>query len=331
MWVKMAAFADAAADKMNDSSKVRFLVVPALRQGQRLDNFLLRELKNLPRTRIYRLIRRGEVRINRGRCKPDSRLAAGDRIRIPPGAVGGPPPPAPPTEKLKRRLRGLVIFENQDLLILNKPAGLPAHGGSGIALGLIEALRQSHPDWLHAELAHRLDRDTSGCLIIAKQPAFLRHIQAAFRGAAVEKKYLALVHGAWPETLRRIELPLRKMRSGAGARVVGARATGKRAVTHFRIRERFWAATLLEATLETGRTHQIRVHCQSAGHAIIGDDRYRQDAGQSAEIHHGHLALHAWRIAFRPAPDAAVMRFEAPPDSRFTALLNGLRQMAEEG
>ena len=297
------------------------LAVPERQSGQRLDNFLLRELKGLPRSRVYRLIRTGEVRVNRGRCKPNTRLSQGDRVRVPPYAGRRPARIGTPTNKLKQRLDDSVLFENEAFLILNKPAGLPVHGGSGIALGLIEAVRQIRPEWMEAELAHRLDRDTSGCLVIAKRADFLRHMQAELRAGNVEKTYLALVHGPWPENLCMIDLPLRKNELASGERIVRAMPGGKPARTRFRIRESLPEATLLEATLETGRTHQIRVHCQSAGHPIIGDEKYAKNPA----IRHKHLALHAWRIAFRPTPNTKPTHFEAPRNRHFTQLLQSLK------
>ncbi len=305
---------------MTDTSKPQMLRVPERQHGQRLDNFLLRELKGLPRSRVYRLIRTGEVRVNRGRCKPDTRLSRGDQVRVPPYAGRRPVHIGTPTDKLRQRLEDSVLFENEALLVLNKPSGMPVHGGSGIALGLIEALRQTRPEWMEAELAHRLDRDTSGCLVIAKQANFLRHMQAELRAGKVEKTYLALVHGVWPEELDTINLPLRKNELASGERIVRANPDGKPALTTFRIRERLPDATLLQIGLETGRTHQIRVHCQSAGHPIIGDEKY----GENTAILHKRLALHAWRIAFRPAPNAEFSQFEAPCNRHFIQLLKSL-------
>lgn len=306
---------------MGESYKAQMLVVSERQSGQRLDNFLLRELKGLPRSRVYRLIRTGEVRVNRGRSKPDTRLSQGDQVRVPPYSGRQATHVGTPTEKLKQRLKDSVLFENEAFLILNKPAGLPVHGGSGIALGLIEALRQTRPEWIEAELAHRLDRDTSGCLIIAKQADFLRHIQAELRAGNVEKTYLALVHGAWPEDLDMIDLPLRKNHLASGERIVRPSPGGKPAKTHFKIQQRLPQATLLKVTLETGRTHQIRVHCQSAGHPIIGDEKY----ATPSTTRHKHLALHAWRIAFHPTPNTAPAQFEAPCSRHFKQLPQSLR------
>ena len=309
---------------MNDASKVQHLLVPDRQAGQRLDNFLLRELKGLPRSRIYRLIRRGEVRVNRGRCKPETRLREGDKVRIPPHRGSQPASPGIPSGKLSQRLIDSILFEDEAMLVLNKPADLPVHGGSGIVLGLIEALRQIRPEWTRAELAHRLDRETSGCLLIAKQIDFLRHIQTELRTGEVEKNYLALVHGDWPEKLELIDQPLRKNRLSSGERIVKADPKGKAARTRFRIRERLADATMLEIQLETGRTHQIRVHCQSAGHPIIGDRKYNHN---TPAIHHRHLALHAREITFHPAPQKPRFHFQAPIPAYFTHLLLILRQV----
>lgn len=311
----------------NMNGKARLVPVPERQAGQRLDNFLLRELKGLPRSRIYRLIRRGEVRVNQGRRKPETRLAAGDKVRIPPHRGSQPATPGQPSEKLKRRLIDSVLLENEAMLVLNKPANLPVHGGSGIALGLIEALRQTRPDWAEAELAHRLDRETSGCLVIAKSTEFLRHFQLALRAGAVAKHYLALVHGDWPGHLTEIDLPLRKNQLSSGERVVRPDPAGKSASTSFQVRERLPGATLLEIQLETGRTHQIRVHCQSAGHPIIGDEKYT--CGTPA-IQHKHLALHASQLSFQPSPGATSIHIKAPPPQKFIQILTILRQRAEK-
>ncbi len=309
---------------MSESFKAQTLLVPERGHGQRLDNFLLRELKGLPKSRVYRLIRTGQVRVNRGRCKADRRLCQGDQVRVPPYTGSLPARTGPPSAAFRQRIMRSVLFENETLLILNKPAGMAVHGGSGIAGGLIEALRQIRPEWCEAELAHRLDRDTSGCLVIAKQTDFLRHMQTELRAGKVAKTYLALVHGAWPDELRSIDLPLRKNALVSGERIVRADAGGKSARTLFKVRQRMANASLLEIGLETGRTHQIRVHCQTAGHPIIGDRKYGGETGAS----HKQLALHAWRIAFRAAPGADLSRFEAPWDEHFNQLLQSLQSRA---
>ncbi len=308
---------------MNPSDKVQHVQVPGRQSGQRLDNFLLRELRGLPRSRIYRLIRRGEVRVNRGRCKPETRLEEGDQVRIPPHAGHQGAAPAAASEKLKQSLIECVLFEDEAMLVLDKPAGLPVHGGSGIRIGLIEALRQTRPEWLEAELAHRLDRETSGCLVIAKQAGFLRHLQRQLRTGAVDKRYLALVQGHWPQALHLIDQPLRKNRLSSGERMVRPDLDGKAAKTRFRIKQQFADATLLEIQLETGRTHQIRVHCQHAGHPIIGDRKYHLT---TPAIPHKHLTLHAQKISFHPTPTTPQSTFEAQLPPHFAQLLKSLRE-----
>ena len=309
------------------NGKARLVPVSERQAGQRLDNFLLRELKGLPRSRIYRLIRRGEVRVNQGRRKPETRLAAGDKVRIPPHRGSHPATPGQPSAKLKQRLIDSILLENGAMLILNKPANLPVHGGSGIALGLIEALRQTRPEWAEAELAHRLDRETSGCLVIAKSAEFLRHFQLALRVGEVAKRYLALVHGNWPGHLTRIDLPLRKNRLASGERIVRPDPAGKSASTAFQVRERLLGATLLEIQLETGRTHQIRVHCQTAGHPIIGDQKYSR---ATPAIQHKHLALHASQLSFHPSPGKTPVHIKAPLPKNFTQMLKTLQQDSEK-
>ncbi len=305
------------------NGKARLIPVPERQAGQRLDNFLLRELKGLPRSRIYRLIRRGEVRVNQGRRKPETRLATGDKVRIPPHRGSHPASSSQPSAKLKRRLIDSILLESGAMLILDKPVNMPVHGGSGIALGLIEALRQTRPEWAEAELAHRLDRETSGCLVIAKSAEFLRHFQLELRAGAVAKHYLALVHGNWPGDITRIEQPLRKTRLASGERVVRPDPAGKSASTSFQVRERLPGATLLEIQLETGRTHQIRVHCQAAGHPIIGDEKYSRGC---RAIQHKHLALHASQLSFRPSPAKPPIHIKAPQPQHFIQILKILRQ-----
>ncbi|MEX2469169.1 MAG: RluA family pseudouridine synthase, partial [Pseudohongiellaceae bacterium] len=302
--------------------------IEEMQHGQRLDNFLLRVLKGVPRSRVYRLIRRGEVRVNKKRSKPEQRLERGDQVRIPPYAGPEQSQPGKPGEGLQELLFASVMHEDEAVLILNKPAGLAVHGGSGIRLGLIEALRQMRPDWRHLELAHRLDRDTSGCLVIAKNPIQLKPIQEQFKARDVEKHYLALVHGQWPEALAEITVPLQRNELSGGERVVKVDPAGKPARTLFRVRQRFADATLLEVTPETGRTHQIRVHCQHAGHPIVGDARYvhSRHLGSNGHLNQTRtLCLHAWKIRFRHPADGAALSAAAPLDRHFQQILDSLQ------
>ena len=309
------------------SDKVQFVRIEELQHGQRLDNFLLRHLKGVPRSRVYRLIRRGEVRVNKKRSKPEQRLERGDQVRIPPYAGPEQQAPGKPGEGLQQLLLDSILREEEAFLVLNKPAGLAVHGGSGIRLGLIEALRQMRPEWRHLELAHRLDRDTSGCLVIAKNPIYLKPIQKQFKARDVEKQYLALVHGAWPGELSEIAVPLQKNELSGGERVVRVDPAGKPARTAFRVSERFADATLLEVAPETGRTHQIRVHCQHAGHPIVGDAKYVHDhhTGANARLNKADtLCLHAWKIRFTDPAGGGEIHVEAPLDRHFQAFLDAV-------
>ncbi|MBZ4193357.1 MAG: RluA family pseudouridine synthase [Candidatus Contendobacter sp.] len=258
---------------------VRYLEITADYAGQRLDNFLLRELKGAPKSLIYRILRKGEVRLNGGRVQPDRRLQTGDRLRIPPVRLSEPderplrPPPA-----LAEQLRNAVLYEDREILVLDKPAGLAVHKGSGLDYGVIELLRAMRPDDPFLELAHRLDRDTSGCLALARTPAALRLIQQAFRVGQVEKRYLALVCGYWNHGPREVNQPLRRNVLRGGERMVEVLEDGKPARTRFQPVSLFKPASLLEANILTGRTHQIRVHAAHVGHPVAGDDKYG-DAG----------------------------------------------------
>ena len=293
-------------------------------QGQRLDNYLIRFLKGVPRSRVYRLIRRGEVRVNKRRCKPDRKLECGDEIRIPPFTTAPTATAGKPSPGLQELLLNSVLFEDKQLLVLNKPVGLAVHGGSGIRLGLIEAMRQMKPEWTDLELGHRLDRDTSGCLVIAKNSVFLKHFQAELKAKSVSKHYLALVHGCWPDTLLTVDAPLQKNELHSGERIVRVRESGKHSTTHYTVVERFQQTTLLEAMPVTGRTHQIRVHCQYAGYPIIGDPKYGDNSlpGQLGNVK--SLCLHASKIRFTLPGLEKSLEVEAPLDIRILNILERL-------
>ncbi|MBK8508891.1 MAG: RluA family pseudouridine synthase [Candidatus Competibacteraceae bacterium] len=258
---------------------VRHVEVPPEYAGQRLDNFLLRELKGAPKSLIYRIVRKGEVRLNGGRVQPDRRLRAGDVVRVPPVRLGAREagPLRPPPEWIER-LRAAVLYEDRDLLVLDKPAGLAVHKGSGIEFGVIELLRAIRREEPFLELAHRLDRETSGCLALARTPEALRRIQDSLRSGQVEKRYLALARGYWNHGPREVDLPLRRNVLRGGERMVEATADGKPALTRFQPVSLFKPASLLEARIGTGRTHQIRVHAAEIGHPLAGDDKYGDPA-----------------------------------------------------
>ncbi|MGD9662184.1 MAG: 23S rRNA pseudouridine(955/2504/2580) synthase RluC [Porticoccaceae bacterium] len=283
---------------------------------QRIDNFLLSRLKGVPKSRIYRLLRKGELRVNKGRIKPEYRLQCGDIIRVPPIRVSESPPKAAPGAAMRSHLETSILFENDELLVINKPSGLAVHGGSGVNLGLIEALRATRPE-MTLELVHRLDRGTSGCLLVAKKKAALRHLQRQLRDHSVEKVYLALVDGSWPKGLDVMDAPLSKTTNTSGEKFVRANKDGKRALTRFKVRKRHTGMSLLEVTLETGRTHQIRVHCQLAGHPLLGDDKYGNDERNTEMRRLGlkRLFLHAYRLSFSLPSSGERISVEAPlPD-----------------
>lgn len=306
------------------SSGVRFFDVSADEAGQRIDNFLLARIKGVPKSRIYRLVRRGEVRVNKGRIKPEYRVCAGDRVRVPPIRQAETAVAAAPGAGLRALLDNSLLMETDDLLVVNKPAGLAVHGGSGISLGLIEALRAARSDPF-LELVHRLDRGTSGCLLVARKRRALKDLQRQLRDGQVGKTYVALVLGSWPKGLDRIDAPLRKSTLGSGERIVRPDVEGKQAITHFRVLRRFAAATLLEIGLETGRTHQIRVHCQLAGRPLVGDDKYGRDDDNKYFRSLGlkRMFLHAHRLTFKEA-DGKKVAVEAPLPDDLSRLLEAL-------
>ena len=302
---------------------VTIIVVSEDEAEQRIDNFLLSRLKGVPKSRIYRLLRKGELRVNKGRIKPEYRLQSGDSIRIPPIRVSESQPKAAPGAALRSHLETSILFENDELLVINKPSGLAVHGGSGVNLGLIEALRATRPNTT-MELVHRLDRGTSGCLLVAKKRAALRHLQSQLRDHSVEKVYLALVDGSWPKGLDVMDAPLSKTTTASGEKHVRASKDGKHALTRFQVRKRLAGMTLLEVTLETGRTHQIRVHCQLAGHPLLGDDKYGNDVRNTEMRNRGlkRLFLHAHRLSFFLPSSGERMSVTAPLPDDLTAVLN---------
>lgn len=288
-------------NEMNDLSKdaARHVAIDESADGQRVDNFLLRVLKGVPKSHVYRILRSGEVRVNRRRVRPDARLAAGDDLRIPPVRIAG-------GEAVPRRARPAVppiLYEDEALIAIDKPAGLAVHGGSGVAFGVIEQLRAARAGAPFLELAHRLDRDTSGVLLVAKKRTALLALHASFREGRVDKRYLVLVKGRWRDAVRNVELPLTRFVTGAGERRVRIeREGGKAARTVFR-RRRAWldadpSVALLEAELHTGRTHQIRVHLSHLGFPLAGDEKYGDFAWNKALAKRGlkRMFLHAWRL-----------------------------------
>lgn len=307
-----------------DSPRVRMHEVAGEEAGQRLDNFLLRILKGAPKSMIYRIIRKGEVRINKGRTKPDYRLRAGDQVRIPPVRVADDKPG--PSSGSVDFLNDRILFEDNRILILDKPSGMAVHGGSGLAYGVIEGLRALRPTAPFLELVHRLDRDTSGCLIIAKRRSALRGLHELLREGQVGKIYLCLVMGEWQGGARWVDAPLRKFQTGSGERVVRVSPDGKPARSYFRPIERYNGATLMEVKLDTGRTHQIRVHAASVGHPLAGDDKYGDDAFNNRMKGLGlrRLFLHAHRLTFIEPGSEQDIDVSAPLDDTLATVLTRL-------
>jgi len=305
---------------------VRRVAVQADGDGQRLDKVLGRLLAGVPRSRIFRLIRRGEVRVNGRRARPEQRLASGDELRLPPVRPADPAAPRRVPAALIARVEAAVIHEDQRLLVLDKPSGLAVHGGSGLAFGVIEALRASRPEET-LELAHRLDRDTSGCLLIARRASALRALHALLREGAMQKTYLALLAGRWKLGAKRVDAPLRTDLRSGGERTVRVAAEGKHALTAFRLVEHYGTrASLLEASLLTGRTHQIRVHAAYCGHPVAGDEKYGDPLANAAfaELGLTRMFLHAHSCSFT-WPDGTEQSFNAPLPDELRAVLERLK------
>nr|WP_255507807.1 RluA family pseudouridine synthase [Ottowia sp. GY511] len=299
---------------------VRWLTVDEESAGQRLDNYLLRHLKGVPKTHVYRIIRSGEVRINKGRASADARVAPGDVVRVPPVRVAEAKPTDGPQAAPAREFP--VLLEDEHVLAIDKPAGVAVHGGSGVSFGVIEQLRRARPMAKTLELVHRLDRETSGILLVAKKRSALKHLQDQFRERETGKTYLALVLGDWPDKLKVIDAPLHKylVPGGVGegerrVKVVGKDdPDGMRAITLVKVRERLPGFTLLEVTIKTGRTHQIRVHLASQGHSIAGDEKYG-DFDRNKALHKRGLKrmfLHAWRLQFTHPANGERVELHAP-------------------
>ncbi len=294
--------------------------------GQRIDNFLRNQLKGVPKTLIYRILRKGEVRVNKGRIKPEYKLQAGDLVRVPPLRLAERDEPAPLAQGLLERLEAAIVYEDKALIVLNKPAGIAVHGGSGLSYGVIEALRQLRPDAKELELVHRLDRDTSGLLMVAKKRSMLRHLHQELRGDGVDKRYMALVRGRWEAGKKQVNAPLLKNTLRSGERMVEVTDEGKEALTLFRVLRRFGDfATLVEARPVTGRTHQIRVHARHAGHAIAGDSKYGDEdfSREIRELGGKRLFLHAYGLKV-PLPDGGELNLEAPVDEVWSQTLGKL-------
>lgn len=314
--------------KEKSENIVQYHVVDEQHAGQRLDNFLMAVRRGVPKSLIYRVIRKGEVRVNKKRAKPLDKLLAGDEVRIPPMSFAERDEPPKPTPNFAQRLRDSVLWDDDALLILNKPSGLAVHGGSGIDLGLIESVRQVFPEYRFLELVHRLDRDTSGCVMIAKKRSALKVMHELLRARALDKGYLCIVHGAWPLALRQVAEPLKKQVLQSGERLVKVDAAeGKPSDTRFRVVETFGEhASLVAAFPKTGRTHQIRVHTQCQGHVILGDAKYasHEELAQAKQWGVGRLLLHAASLRFKHPFTQEEVRVEAPMPEAFHQAIKSL-------
>jgi 23S rRNA pseudouridine955/2504/2580 synthase len=316
----------AKAPSLPSRDPVREIRVEADRAGQRIDNFLILRLKGLPRSRVYQMLRRGEVRVNGRRIKQHYRLCAGDLLRIPPSfGLGRPRPQAPPASLLEH-LESCVIYEDAGLLVVNKPSGIAVHGGSGRRHGVIEALRASRPKQSHLELVHRLDRDTSGALIVAKKRSVLKQLHTELREGRMDKRYLALLRGSWRSGMKTVRTPLKKNVVRSGERVVRADPSGKSAETKFLRVDACSDASLVEAVPTTGRTHQIRVHAAEIGHHVAGDPKYGNREFNRLMRQRGlhRMFLHASQIAFSSPAAERHVRIVAPLDEQLLGVLEHL-------
>ena len=301
---------------MNDLGKesVTWLEIDENSAGQRIDNFLIRHLKGVPKSHLYRILRSGEVRVNSGRVDATYRLVLMDKLRIPPIRLAAKAPTSPNTQSVTPRLAKATLFEDDALLVIDKPSGFAVHGGSGISRGVIEQLRLERPELKFLELVHRLDKETSGVLMLAKKRSALTKMHALIREGAIDKRYFALVKGVWPDPKRAVKLKLHKYLTEAGERRVSVTEEGQASHTIFYLRQAWAEFSLLEAELKTGRTHQIRVHLAHLGYPIAGDDKYgdfplnKQLAKQSLK----RMYLHAYALAFAHPLTGESLRLEAP-------------------
>ena len=306
-------------DTSAPATGARTVTVPADRAGQRLDNFLLGQLKGAPRSLVYKLVRSGQVRVNGGRAKAERKLDAGDEVRIPPVRLQMPDEDgkSPPPKGLLLALDAAIVFEDARLLAISKPSGMASHGGSGVSFGVIETLRALRPNESF-ELVHRLDRDTSGLMVIAKKRSALVELQALLRedhGAGIEKRYLALLAGRMPDGVMSVDAPLHVGLRQGGERHVQVNPAGKPSLSHFRVLERRGGQSYCEVRIETGRTHQIRVHAQHIGHPVAGDEKYGDAAANKRlreQVGLKRLFLHASTLDFALEGGKAPYSLSAP-------------------
>jgi 23S rRNA pseudouridine955/2504/2580 synthase len=314
-------------------SPLTLRTVTADEAGQRIDNFLMRHFKTVPRSRVYRLLRKGEVRVNRKRVDAEYRIQAGDEVRLPPVRIEADAQPGRPSSSLLELIERAVIFQDRHLLVIDKPAGVAVHGGSGMSFGVIEALRASRPRET-LELVHRLDRDTSGCLLVARDRSTLTALHALIRNGGMHKTYLALVSGSWQLGTKRIDAPLATDNRQHGERHVRVAPAGKDSVSVFKPVQFLGSlATLMEVDIPTGRTHQIRVHASFAGHPLLGDDKYGDRARNADLKSHGlkRIFLHAQSVAFEWPGSGVPFHVSAPLPEELVAVLDAITPVKRTG
>ena len=309
--------------------QVEYVEITEDNNDQRLDNFLITRLKGVPKSHIYRIVRKGEVRVNKGRVDVKYRLVAGDIVRVPPVRVAERSEESYVPQGLQAALQQGILYEDEGFLIVNKPAGFAVHGGSGVSSGIIEGLRLMRPEAHFLELVHRLDKDTSGCLLIAKKRSALRKLHELFRDDQVHKTYLALLSGQWARKKEVVTAPLLKNVSKGGERIVVISQSGKAAETLFKRLQLFRNATVVEASPKTGRTHQIRVHAASLGHPIVGDERYGLDEVNRDFKSKGYkrMFLHAETLKFQHPVTGELINISAPLPSQLEHLLKHEEQV----
>jgi len=314
-------------NETKSAPSVKIVPVDENSAGQRVDNFLLKTMKGVPKSRIYRCVRKGEVRVNGKRVKADTRLALDDQVRIPPIRMSSEVTPVA-SQSIMQLLEKAILFESDALIILNKPSGIAVHGGSGISIGVIEGLRQLRPTDRFLELVHRLDRDTSGCLMVAKKASYLKQLQKLLQNKdKLEKHYLCLVHGRWPRRKQHVNLPLSKNVLASGERMSRVQADGKASLTEYQVVEQSQGLSLLAARPVTGRTHQIRVHCTATGYPIVGDNKYGNDQADAAlKLSARRLMLHASRLVVPAIDKWPAVTVEAPLDNAFKKAMESLKK-----
>jgi 23S rRNA pseudouridine955/2504/2580 synthase len=318
---------------MEVKSQVKYLAVSADMAGQRIDNFLMTRLKGMPKSRIYRLLRKGEVRVNKKRIDASYKLCEGDSVRLPPVFLEEKAKQLPPSKDTAALLAARIIYEDDNFLIINKPSGMSVHVGSTVRVGVIEALRHMYPKLPNLELAHRLDSETSGCLVLAKKKRVLREMHTLLREGMVNKIYWTLTLGKWKDSELRVDLPLHKDYQDGGKHVVEVQQGGKSALTVFHTIKSFKReASFMEVKLFTGRTHQIRVHAQYRGHAVGGDDRYGDAEFNKLLRQLGlkRMFLHARSIDFTLPSSGQHIRVEAPLDPELEAIIKVFEKRASQ-